>query len=75
MKYCIASEQNDFSCTVVHSIPVILQMKQFSPVAVFLDILQPTLAFSDTDLALQRSLASIIGDLTCVLAGSCVCLR
>jgi hypothetical protein len=75
MKYCIANEQNEFACTVVHSIPFILQMKQFSPTIVFSDILQPALATSETDVQLQHSLASIIGDLTCALAGSCVCLR
>jgi hypothetical protein len=75
MKYCIVSDQNDFACTVVRSIPVILQMKQFSPMVVFSDILQPTLAISNTNVPLQRSLASIVGDLTCVLSGSCVCLR
>lgn len=75
MKYCIASGQNDIACTVVHSIPIILQMKQFSPTVIFSDILQPTLVMSETNVPLQCSLASIVGDLTCVLAGTCVCLR
>jgi hypothetical protein len=75
MKYCIQNEQTDFAYSVVCSIPFILQMKQFSPGAVFCDILQPTLVIGETNVPVQRSLASIVGDLTCVLAGSCVCLR
>ena len=75
MKYCIQNEQTDFACSVICSIPFVLQMKQFSPGAVFSDILQPTLAIGETHIPVQHSLASIVGDLTCVLAGSCVCLR
>jgi hypothetical protein len=75
MKCCIQNEKSDFACTVVSSIPFILQLKQFSPGAVFSDILQPTLVISEANVLIQRSLASIVGDLTCVLAGSCVCLR
>jgi hypothetical protein len=75
MKYCIQNEQTDFACSVVCSIPFILQMKQFSAGAIFSDILQPTLAIGETNVRVRRSLASIVGDLTCVLAGSCVCLR
>jgi hypothetical protein len=75
MKYCIQSEQTDFACSVVCSIPFTLQIKQFSPGTVFSDILQPTLAIGETHVPVQHSLASIVGDLTCVLAGSCVCLR
>jgi hypothetical protein len=75
MKYCIQNEQTDFASSVVCSIPFILQMKQFSPGTVFSDILQPTLAIGKTHVPVQHSLASIVGDLTCVLAGSCVCLR
>ena len=75
MKYCTQNEQTDFACSVVCSIPFILQMKQFSPGTVFSDILQPTLVISKTCVPVQHSLASIVGDLTCVLAGSCVCLR
>jgi hypothetical protein len=75
MKHCVQNEQPDFVCSVVSSIPFILQMKQFSAGTVFADILQPTLAISETHVPVQHSLASIVGDLTCVLAGSCVCLR
>lgn len=75
MQHCIGSEQNDFASSVVRSIPFILQMKQFSPMRVFSYLLQPALANSDTNVPLQRSLASIIGDMTCVLAGSCVYSR
>lgn len=75
MKHCIANEQNEFVCTVVRGIPFVLQMKQFNPGIVFSDILQPALVRSETDIPLQHSLASVIGDLTCVLAGNCVCLR
>jgi len=75
MKYCIQDERTDFACSVVCSIPFILQMKQFGPREIFSDILQPTLAIGETHVPVQHSLASIVGDLTCVLAGSCVCLR
>jgi len=75
MKYCIQNEWTDFACSVVCSIPFILQMKQFSPGIVFSDILQPTLAIGETHVPVQYSLASIVGDVTCVLAGSCVCIR
>jgi hypothetical protein len=46
-----------------------------NPGIVFSDILQPALMRSETNIPLQHSLASIIGDLTCVLAGNCECLR
>ena len=75
MKYCIENEQTDFACSVVCSVPFVLQMKQISPGTVFSDILQPTLAIGETRVPVQHSLASIVGDLTCVLAGRCVCLR
>jgi hypothetical protein len=75
MSHCIKNEDNEFACTVVRGIPFVLQMKQLNPGIVFSDILQPALARSETSVPLQKSLASIVGDLTCVLAGNCVCLR
>ncbi|KAJ4431845.1 hypothetical protein ANN_20451 [Periplaneta americana] len=56
-------------------LPYVLHIKMFSPNKTSVEILQRSLEISKKNVHLQKALASVVGDISCVISGSCLYLR
>ncbi|XP_069694965.1 serine/threonine-protein kinase ATR isoform X2 [Periplaneta americana] len=75
MKFCIKCKRHEYAIAVVHSLPYVLHIKMFSPNKTSVEILQRSLEISKKNVHLQKALASVVGDISCVISGSCLYLR